>query len=128
MNVKISTKEIFTVITPQETLIPANMTGEFKELLLSYLRKDNPHLVLNLSMVSKIEDDVATMIVSVQQEFYENKSSFVVCEIQKPVETFFDEKGLLELMNTTPTESEAGDILQMEEMERDLMDDEEIDL
>jgi hypothetical protein len=31
-----------------------------------------------------------------------------------------DEKELLELMNVTPTESEAWDIVQMEEIERDL--------
>ena len=110
-----------------DSFIPANMTGEFKELLLSFLRKDVPHLILNLSQIKEMEDDVAEMIAAVQQEFYENKCSFVICELQKPVESFFDEKGLLELINTTPTESEAGDILQMEEMERELMDDEEID-
>ncbi|RYZ15978.1 MAG: anti-anti-sigma factor, partial [Chitinophagaceae bacterium] len=32
---------------------------------------------------------------------------------------------LLELMNVTPTESEAWDIVQMEEIERELLDDEE---
>ena len=32
-----------------------------------------------------------------------------------------DEKELLELMNVTPTESEAWDIVQMEEIERELL-------
>ncbi len=32
-----------------------------------------------------------------------------------------DENELLEVMNVTPTESEAGDIVQMEEIERELL-------
>jgi hypothetical protein len=32
---------------------------------------------------------------------------------------------LLELMNFTPTESEAYDIVQMEEIERELLDDDD---
>ena len=38
---------------------------------------------------------------------------------------FLDKTDLLELMNVTPTESEAGDIVQMEEIERDLLDEED---
>jgi hypothetical protein len=41
------------------------------------------------------------------------------------VERFLDSSNLLELMNVTPTESEAGDIVQMEEIERELLDEEE---
>ena len=41
------------------------------------------------------------------------------------VEEYLDELELLEVMNVTPTESEAGDIIQMEEIERDLMDDDD---
>ena len=33
----------------------------------------------------------------------------------------FEELDLLELMNITPSESEAWDIVQMEEMERELL-------
>jgi hypothetical protein len=36
-----------------------------------------------------------------------------------------DSTGLLELMNTTPSESEAYDIVQMEEIERELLNDED---
>ena len=43
----------------------------------------------------------------------------VICNIKPEVETYLDEKELLELMNVTPTESEAWDIVQMEEIERE---------
>jgi hypothetical protein len=45
--------------------------------------------------------------------------------MQQELEDFLDSKDLLELMNVTPTESEAYDIVQMEEIERELLGDEE---
>jgi len=125
MNVKTDTKEKFTVITPEETSLSANMTAELKDLLLPYIQKDIPHVVLNMSFVKAIDEDAGEMIANIQQKFYESNCSFVICELQENVEKLLDEKDLLEVMNVTPTESEAWDILQMEEIERELMSDEE---
>ena len=52
----------------------------------------------------------------------------MLCELQKQVEKQLDEWGLLELMNVVPTESEAWDIVQMEEIERELLNDDDIPL
>ena len=48
----------------------------------------------------------------------------MICELNKPVEEFLDRNELLEMMNVTPTETEAWDIVQMEEIERELLNDE----
>lgn len=124
MNVKIDTKEKFTAITPIEPDISANMTGELQELLLSYLKKDIPHIVLNLKKVQYIDEETGEKIAGIQKQFYENNISFIVCELQKGPEEMLDTMKLLELMNVTPTESEAWDIVQMEEIERELLNDE----
>jgi anti-anti-sigma factor len=124
MNVKIDTKEKFHVITPLEDTISVNMTDELSQLLLSCLEKDVKNLVLNLKEVKTIEEKPAAAILNCQQEFYERQYSFVVCEIQPDVENFLEQNEMLELMNFTPTESEAWDIVQMEEIERDLLGDE----
>lgn len=65
----------------------------------------------------------AECLVSLQQSFYENEASFVCCCLQPPVEEWLDQQGLLEIMNVTPTESEAWDIVQMEEIEREFLGD-----
>ena len=122
MNVKIDTKEKFTVITPNESVISANMTEELQNLLLSYIKKEIPHIILDLKTVSSIDENSAEKIASTQQQFYDNNCSFIVCEMQQQVEDLFEKMELLEIMNTTPTESEAWDIVQMEEIERELMD------
>jgi anti-anti-sigma factor len=125
MNVKIDTKEKFTAIMPEVAVLAANMTGELRDLLLPYLQKDIPHIVFNMQLVEQIDDQAGEVLALLQQKFYENNCSFVICNLQDAVETLLDEKELLELMNVTPTESEAWDIVQMEEIERELLGDEE---
>ena len=124
MNVKIDTKERFTVITPEEAHLPVNMTDELNQLLLSYLQKDIPHLVLKMENVQSIDEPVAEHIAKVQQQFYEKDCSFVISNLQKEVKELFEKKELLEFMNYTSSESEAWDIVQMEEIERDFLKDE----
>ncbi|MBC7886247.1 MAG: STAS domain-containing protein [Ferruginibacter sp.] len=125
MNVKIDTKEKFIVITPIATHLTAIMTEELTNTMLAYLQKDIPHLILNMSLVSIVDEKSCEMIANIQQEFYENNCSFIICELQKAVEEIFDGLALLELLNVTPTESEAWDIIQMEEIERELLGDED---
>jgi len=125
MEVKINTKEKFHVITLPEGSLSATMTEELADRLLAYLQNDVKNIVLVLKDIQTIDNAAAEKIVYVQQKFYENNASCVVCELQKPVETFLDELSLLEIMNVTPSESEAGDIVQMEEIERELMNGED---
>jgi anti-anti-sigma factor len=122
MNVKTDTKEKFTVITPLENSLAANMAEEIKNLLLSYLQKDIPHIILNMEHVQAADEVCGEVLADLQQHFYEHNTSFVICSLQPAVEKKLDEKELLELMNVTPTESEAWDIVQMEEIERELME------
>jgi anti-anti-sigma regulatory factor len=125
MTVKIDTKEKFHVLTPTETTLSENMTEEFSQLLRSCLKKEVKNVVLNLSNVTSLDEPVAETILNCQQEFYEQDCSFVICEMKPEVEQYFDEKEMLDLVNYTPTESEAWDIVQMEEIERELFGDEE---
>ena len=125
MNVKIDTKEKFTVVTPSGPSITANMTGEMRELLLANLQNPVPHLILNFKQVEQMEPEVANTLSEIQHLYYEKNYSFIVCELRKNVEDQLDQLNILELMNTTPTESEAWDIVQMEEIERELLNDDD---
>jgi hypothetical protein len=120
MNVKTDTKEKFHVITLPGPAITASMTEELGFCLLPYLQNDVKNLVLVMNEVDELDIPAAEKLVFIQQKFYENSASFVICELKKPLETFLDENELLEIMNVTPTRSEAGDIVQMEEIEREM--------
>jgi len=131
MNVKIDTKERFHVITVAETALSATMTEQMAECLLPFLQNATPpgsegvkNLVLDLSAVESLDMPAAEKLVQIQQKFYEQGASFVICSLQQPVEDFLDQSNLLELMNVTPTQSEAWDIVQMEEIEREMFGEE----
>jgi len=121
MEVKIDTKEKFHVITLSQPELSATMTEELSDRLLSFLQSDIKNIVLNLKELRSIDNISAEKLVKVQQKFYENDASLVICEVQPQVEEFLDKDQLLEMMNITPTESEAWDIIQMEEIERELL-------
>lgn len=122
MHVKTDTKEKFHAITVMEPAITASMTEELAGILMPCLQNDPKNLVLILSEVAALDLAAAEKLVTLQQQFYENSASFVICGLQKTVEEFLDQNELLEMMNVTPTESEAWDIVQMEEIERELLD------
>jgi anti-anti-sigma factor len=125
MEVKTDTKEKFHVIRVETSNLSANMAAELNRQLLELLKDNIKNVVVNLNGITTIEEEAAEVLVRTQQKFYEAGASFVICELQKDVEAFLDEKELLELMNFTPTESEAYDIVQMEEIERELLDDDD---
>ncbi|MDB5203453.1 MAG: hypothetical protein JWQ27_2862 [Ferruginibacter sp.] len=123
MNVKIDTKEKFSVITPLDAGIPANMSEELGRILTDHLQKPIPHLVLNMEHIAALDPVAAEKIALVQESFYLQNASFIVCCMKPDTEAVFEAAELLELMNVTPTESEAWDIVQMEEIERELLND-----
>ena len=120
MKVKINTKEKFHVITIEEANLPANMTEELQIFLLSFVDKIPNNVILNFEQVQHIDEAIANSLATIQQTFYDSNCSMVFCNLSSEVETFLDDKELLEVMNITPTESEAWDIVQMEEIEREL--------
>ncbi len=108
MQFKLNTKEKFHVITLPGPSITATMTEELADRLLSYLQNDVKNLVLVLKDIETMDNAAGEKLVYIQQKFYENNASFVICHLQKPVEEFLDQNELLEMLNVTPTESEAG--------------------
>lgn len=126
MKVKIDTKEKFHVITPLNSILYDNIAAEISVTAQKFLTEQIKNVVLNLSFIDTIEsEEAAQSLVLLQQLFYENHASFVICNINSKVEGVLEKFELLEVMNVTPTESEAWDIVQMEEIERELLDNEE---
>lgn len=123
MNVKTDTKEKFTVIIPEESEMTANMSDKLRDLLQSFQQKAVPHVILNLREVVKMDESIMDLIAYQQQEFYQSNHSFVICCISPDIIKQFEEKEYADTMNITPSESEAWDIVQMEEIERELMND-----
>src|ERR1044072_939158 len=122
MQFKIDTSEKFHAIQIKEVSLSANMTGELDSCLMPLLQQEVKNVVLILQDIQNIDNAAGEHLVKLQQNFYEQSSSFVICGLQKQVEKELDAADLLELLNVAPTESEAWDIVHMEEIERELGD------
>ena len=122
MQFKIDTSEKFHAIQIKEASLSANMTGELDACLIPLLQQDVKNVVLILQDIQNIDNAAGEHLVKLQQSFYEQSASFVICNLQKQVEKELDAADLLELLNVAPTESEAWDIVHMEEIERELGD------
>jgi anti-anti-sigma regulatory factor len=123
MNFKIDTREKFTIITPVSDFSSDNLTAEFKELINSHLQHKT-NLVINLKNVVNTNEQSIEELAALQQGFYEQNVSFVICEVQPAVTAVINKLELDDVMNITPTETEAWDMVQMEEVERELLGDE----
>ena len=122
MEFKIDTKEKFTVIEPLESNISANMAADLTSACVICLDKDVRNVILKLNKVEMIDMTICQSVVELQQQLYDANASFVICGLQKNVLKVFEDEELDEMLNHTPTESEAWDIVQMEEIERELLD------
>ena len=120
MMVKIDTREKFHVITFDVNILAANMTDKMDYCLLPLLNHNVKNVIINIKDIKNIDNAAASRFIHLQHIFYEQNASFVVCELQPDVKVALDTAGLLESLNVTPTESEASDIILMEELEREM--------
>jgi len=80
------------------------------------------NLLLNLKDIQKMDSAAAEVLLDLRNLFYSNRASFVLCEPQPLVKKYFDQHEQFDLLQIAPTQSEASDIIFMEELERELTD------
>ncbi len=123
MSFKIDTKEKFTVITPLFAELNANVAEALWEAATEGIGLERGNTIVNMQQIQSADRDGVNDLASLQQHFSAAKKSFVLCAVQPEVMTVIKNEDLEDGLNITPTLSEAYDIVQMEEMERELMDD-----
>ena len=121
------TKEKFTVITILNTQLNSNLVPELAELTTKWGNTAPKNLILNLKQVQSWDEAMIEQIATAQGQFYEQNTSFVVCALSDTLFDILDKTDYAELLNMTPTESEAWDIVQMEEIERELLDSDDME-
>jgi anti-anti-sigma factor len=120
MNFKIDTKDAFYVIYLNTPEFTAKLAEELVEEVTKSQKEMTKSLVLNLEIVTSIEKSAIESLNNLYGNTTEKRKSFVLCCMNQLVKEYFFNANLLEKINHTPTESEAWDIVQMEEIEREL--------
>jgi len=127
MELKIDTKEKYQLLTPAGASMTANIAAEIVTICNKCLESAQKNMVLNLENVKEIAPEACQILTDLQQAFYDKSASFVMCCLSPTIEDAFDNLGLLEVLNITPTLSEASDIVMMEEIERELLDSDDFE-
>ena len=122
MSLKIDTKEKFCVIRIEEIQLIDTMSAELVALCEHKLTEQVKNVILDFSTVEEIDSCSIEALMELQQKFFHEHASFVLCCLKNNIQQrIIDISESLEYA-ITPTESEAWDIVQMEEIERELLD------
>jgi anti-anti-sigma factor len=127
MQYKIDPKEKFTVLTLLDPSLSSNLVPELNDLIKNLGLTSPKNLVLNLEPVKDWDLSIMALLAAHQEVFYDNNTSFVLCCLSDDLQNTLDLTEYGEVMNLTPTESEAWDIVQMEEIERELLDSDDME-
>ena len=127
MHYKIETKEKFTVLTLLDPSISSNLVPELNDLIKKLGSTSPKNIVLNLEPVKDWDLSIMELLAQQQEVFYDNNNSFVLCCLSDNLQNALDLTEFGEVMNLTPTETEAWDIVQMEEIERELLDSDDME-
>jgi anti-anti-sigma regulatory factor len=120
-------KEKFTVVTLLTTTLSSNLVPELTEITNNIGATPPKNLVLNFKHITSWDLAIIEQLADAQQKFYDNNTSFVICCLSDGLQDLLDKTEFAELLNMTPTESEAWDIIQMEEIERELLDSDDME-
>lgn len=127
MHYKIDTKEKFTVLSLLDPSLSSNLVPELNDLIKNLGLTSPKNLVLNLDAIKDWDLSIMELLAHHQEVFYDNNTSFVLCCLSDDLQTSLDATEFGEVMNLTPTETEAWDIVQMEEIERELLDSDDME-
>ena len=127
MQYKTDLKEKFTVVTFLDASITSNSVPEINELTQKILSQSPKNLVVNCGQVKQWDSSIIAALANAQEQFYDNNASFVICALSDTLQNSIDHSEYAEMMNLTPTETEAWDIVQMEEIERELLDSDDME-
>jgi len=123
MKIKVDTKEKFQVLRPQLPELSVIMAEALTRLATDAFGTEAKNTIIDLNLVAEADEQALVDLATLQQLCQKNKASFVFFGVKPAVKSAMQGLDLIDVFQLTPTESEAWDIVQMEEIERDLFDE-----
>ena len=123
MKIKVDTKEKFQVFRPQEPELSVIMAESLNRMVLDGFGTDYKNAIIDLSEVSEADEQALVDLATLYQLCQKNQASMVFFGVKPAVKTAMQGLDLIDVFQITPTESVAWDMVQMEEIERELLGD-----
>ncbi|HWV69680.1 STAS domain-containing protein [Chitinophaga sp.] len=121
MKFKIDTKEKIVVFCPEESVLDANLAEDFITAVTALPELEGRNLILDMTLVQKMDTTGVEAILTVYQRMYDNNLSCAVTGLNNTLTATVKSAGG-DMLNLAPTMAEATDLVMMEELERELLD------
>lgn len=121
MKFKIDTKEKIVVFCPEEAVLDANLAEEFTAAVAALPELEGRNLILDMTLVQKMDATGVEAILTVYQRMYDNNLSCAITGLNNTLTATLKSAGG-DMLNLAPTMAEAIDLVMMEELERELLD------
>lgn len=125
MKIKVDTKEKFKVWRLADPCFSVIMAAELTSNVMSGFQEPAKSAIIDFSAILTAEEQALIDLATLHQLAYRNQASMVLFQVSNEVLQRMEQLQLSDVFNITPSESEAWDIVQMEEIERELFGDEE---
>ncbi len=125
MEFKIDTKPTYSVITPVDTAIDANMTAALSDKCQELAKSGSTNYIVDLQNCTTADNTSLDDLVQMHENCYNNSQSLVFTGVQGGVMQQLQNAELDTVLNIAPKMIEAVDIVSMEILERDLFDESE---
>ena len=124
MELKIDTKDTFTIITPLYSRIDAILTGELDKKCAELTQTGVNNYIIDMQECSDMEESAIDGLLTLHENCYANEQSLVFTGLSKQAVALLKENETDLIINLAPTMKEAIDIISMEILERDLFNEE----
>lgn len=121
MKFKIDTKEKIVVFCPEESVLDANLAEDFTAAVTALPELEGRNLILDMTLVQKMDTTAVEAILTVYQRMYDNNLSCAITGLNNTLTATVKSAGG-DMLNLAPTMAEATDLVMMEELERELLD------
>ncbi|WP_142683476.1 STAS domain-containing protein [Chitinophaga polysaccharea] len=121
MKFKIDTKEKIVIFCPEEAVLDANLAEQFTAAVTALPELEGRNLILDMTLVQKMDTTGVEAILTVYQRRYDNNLSCAVTGLNNTLTATLKSAGG-DMLNLAPTMAEAIDLVMMEELERELLD------
>lgn len=125
MEFKIDTKPTYSVITPVNSTIDANLTAALSDKCQELANSGSTNYIIDLQHCTEADNTSFDDLVQMHENCYNNSQSLVFTGVHAGVLQQLQESELDTVLNIAPKMIEAIDIISMEILERDLFDESE---
>ncbi|OSZ82431.1 hypothetical protein CAP35_03950 [Chitinophagaceae bacterium IBVUCB1] len=125
MEFKIDTKPTYSIITPADAHIDANMTAALSQKCEELAQSGSTNYIIDLQHIATSDNTAFDDLVQMHENCYNNSQSLVFTGVQDGVMKALQERELDTVLNIAPKMIEAIDIVSMEILERDLFGESE---